>query len=1355
MTPLCGHNLSRRYHGVFLTLLFIAAVVGNYLSFSVFLGPELFFGSIAVLITVYFFGVFWGIVAAVISVVSVFMSVNIDVQMIVFILEPFFLGSLLKRIKNNLLLADGLFWLLVGMPLLLILSKTSLGGLQPAAILAFKFAINGIFNALMASLILFHTPLLRWLCRDSSLQPTSLYQTMFNLLVALVLIPSLLLLVLYSQNEVKNLEERFGEVIQEQYIYLVDQLESWKSQHIKALSELGRVALEEDIRYTEKLQFSTEFIRNAFPDFLRVHVDNAEAETVTFSPSQDSQGRNLIGTNFADRPHYQEMYATGKPVLSDVFVARVEPSPIAILGVPILAKDQVVGFAVGALDLDNLFPLISNRANGVYTEVTLIDRKRRVVVSTRKDLKPLQNFLHEKSVNNYLDIFRKENDRQRGQAAPLGSSWEEAHYDVEYAVGENIPWVLVFEHSLAPYRDKVENLQLRALGLLVALIYLVLGAAAVLSYLLVRPISSLAAVTTDLPTRLVNKAAIQWPKSLLTELDLLVNNFKAMVASLQIQFQRLNSAKAGAEEEKRKLEAILAGTGYALNILDKDHVIIYQNDVHKEMVGNCVGKPCYEAMNNSWICEDCPVKKSFADGKLHTFEKSAKTDKGEVYLEITASPLKDAQGNVVSVIEIVRDITERKIAEDALRKSEERYRDLFENANDLIQSVNPEGRYLFVNKAWKNTMGYSDEEIVQLHITDVLHPDHYNHCANLFRKVLEGQDLRSIETVFVTKDGRHINVEGNISCRWENGKPAATRGIFRDVTERKKAEQAIWEEKERAQVTLKSIGDGVITTDSKGRVDFLNPVAEGLTGWTSSEARGKPLMEVFRLIDEKTGAAADSPVETCLRESRVIKMQSNCLLVHKDGYKFAIEDSAAPIRNREGDIIGAVLVFHNVTEKRSILQQLVHRAYHDPLTELPNRILFDERLKSSLTYAARNNGMLAVFMLDLDQFKVINDTLGHAMGDKLLKEVALRLKGLIKESHTLARLGGDEFIILLPAVSSLEKVARRARKILEGFHHPWIIEDNEFHITASIGIAIYPNDGSDAETLIKHADTAMYRAKEQGRNNYQLFAPEMNERVTERLAMENSLHKALKKKELTVYYQPQVNTQTGKIVGMEALVRWRHPEKGMISPADFISLAEDTGLIIPIGEWVLRTACAQNKAWQDLGYPPAVITVNISARQFQQGDLVKKVSEILEETCLDPAWLELEITESVAMQDVDFSIQVLKQLRSKGIKIAIDDFGTGYSSLYCIKQFPINTLKIDRTFVKDVNNNKEDAAIVSTVVVLAKNLNLNIVAEGVETEEQLSFFKGLECYNVQGFLFSKPIPPKELERLLKNQGQFF
>jgi diguanylate cyclase (GGDEF)-like protein len=491
-----------------------------------------------------------------------------------------------------------------------------------------------------------------------------------------------------------------------------------------------------------------------------------------------------------------------------------------------------------------------------------------------------------------------------------------------------------------------------------------------------------------------------------------------------------------------------------------------------------------------------------------------------------------------------------------------------------------------------------------------------------------------------------------------------------------------------------------------------------------------------------------NPALHAIRANRNVGLVTNCVLVRRDGFESAIEDSAAPIHNRDGQTSGAVIVFHDVSEARAMALKMSHLAQHDFLTGLPNRMLLTERLSQAIGLAHRHHKQVALLFLDLDYFKNVNDSLGHAIGDQLLQSVAERLASNVRATDTVCRQGGDEFVILLAEIEQPQDAAIIAEKLLAAFVESHLVGGQELHITLSIGISVYPDDGLDLDAILQNADTAMYHAKADGRNNFQFFRSDMNTRAVRRLLIEGNMRRALKQNEFLLHYQPQIDLASGVITGSEALVRWQDPELGLIPPGQFIPVAEESGLIVPIGRWVLREACRQVRAWQDAGLRTVPVAVNISAVEFRHKDFLDGLVTILKETGLTSDYLELELTESILMHDVEASMTTLDALKAMGIKLAIDDFGTGYSSLSYLKRFPIDTLKIDQSFVRDIATDVDDATIVSAVIGMGRNLNHRVIAEGVETHEQFTFLSTRQCPEGQGFLFGKPVVADEFARLL-------
>jgi diguanylate cyclase (GGDEF)-like protein/PAS domain S-box-containing protein len=575
--------------------------------------------------------------------------------------------------------------------------------------------------------------------------------------------------------------------------------------------------------------------------------------------------------------------------------------------------------------------------------------------------------------------------------------------------------------------------------------------------------------------------------------------------------------------------------------------------------------------------------------------------------------------------------------------------------------------------------------------------------------------------------------------------------VARRVAENRRIQDEAERTRERLnhqrELILISAAEGIFGTDAAGVINFVNPAAASLLGYERDELYGHNAADI--LFSSGAGGSAvpsTCPIQTSCRTG-IGSPGREEIFRRKDGSALTLEFSCTPIF--EGDQpAGAVVTLQDVSERKRYLEQLERKSNFDDLTGLPNRNLLNDRLAGTIARCREANSGLAVLTINLDRFKSINDSLGHSAGDQVLHDVAVRLGAVAGKTETLARLDGDEFVLVVEATEA-DAATRRVTPLLKTLEPPFKFGEREFFLTGSIGIAVFPRDGESGGALLRNAAAAMFRAKAGGGNRFDYYAPEMNARSLERMDMENGLRRALDLDELVVYYQPQLSLRTGEVIGAEALVRWQHPKRGLVMPGEFIALAEDCGLILPLGEWVLRTACAQNKAWQDAGLPPLTVAVNMSARQFAAQDVVKMAAAILAETGLGASYLELELTESAVMADADAFIKTTEQLKGLAITLSIDDFGTGFSSLSYLKRFAIDRLKVDQSFVRDIVSDPNSATIALAIISLAHSLKLSAIAEGIETEAQLNFLRRHNCDEMQGFYFSKPVTAAEFEQMLR------
>lgn len=773
------------------------------------------------------------------------------------------------------------------------------------------------------------------------------------------------------------------------------------------------------------------------------------------------------------------------------------------------------------------------------------------------------------------------------------------------------------------------------------------------------------------------------------------------------------------------------------------------------------GAPCHEALQDGVCFYPADVQKHFP---AHTMLAEMGADS---YLGIR---LLDSSGRLLGLLAVMHGRPmlansadqpilqvfatrtavelEHRRAEAALRQSEARFRATLDHAATGIANVSLDGQWLWVNRKLCEILGYTEAELTQHGTLErITHPEDLPLGRDITQRLIAGEiDSGTLQKRCLRKDGRVVWAEISIVLlRDTNGQPQYFVGVIDDITTRRQMEEALRE--------------------SEASLALAQRVAHiGNWDWDIPHNRLRWSDEVYRIFG-LAPRAFDADYDAFLRAvhpddrqlvthavERALGRRAPYDIDHRivlpDGSERVVHEQAEVTWDAKGEPIRMFGTVQDITERVKAEQRLSFLAHYDGLTGLPNRVLLNDRLRQAMIEADRHERLVAVFFLDLDRFKTINDTLGHEAGDTLLKAVAQRLTATVRRGDTLARLGGDEFTLVLADMVNVQDAATLAQKVLDSFSTPFVIDNRELFVTASIGVTVYPFDDNSIEGLLKNADTAMYHAKERGRNAYQFYSTEMNGQAFKRLTLHNALRRALERGELALHYQAQVDLRSGRVTGVEALLRWQHPELGLIPPDDFIPLAEETGLIVPIGEWVLRTACRQARIWQQRFAADLRMAVNVSTRQLQQPDIAQVIVDILHETGVRPDTIELELTETLLMQNVEAALPTLRRIHAAGIGLAIDDFGVGFSSLSYLRQLPIDAVKIDRSFVRDLTVDPDDAALVAAIIAMAHSLKLEVIAEAVETREQLAFLHAEGCDQMQGFLFLPPLSAADLEARL-------
>ncbi len=760
---------------------------------------------------------------------------------------------------------------------------------------------------------------------------------------------------------------------------------------------------------------------------------------------------------------------------------------------------------------------------------------------------------------------------------------------------------------------------------------------------------------------------------------------------------------------------IVGKTDY--DFVEREQAAFFREHDRKAMAA---GKP---SINEEWL--------TFAtDGKRRRFE-TIKT------------PMLDEEGKPIGVLGIARDITARAEAEHALLQSQQQTQQYLNIVGVMLVVLDAEGRVQLVNPKGCEMLGAAEAEILGKDWIDHFLPERIRkHVRENLIQMMQGNiaPVEYMENALLTRSGEEREVAWhNAVLRDESGRITGVLASGEDITERKRAEAQL----SLAAKVFEQSSEGIMITDAQRTIVMVNQAFTAITGYSEADALGqRPSMLASGRHDQAFYRAIWEAI------SERGRWQGEVWNRRKNGSVYPEMLSIIRVLDARGKVTHYIGISSDITQHKTAQARIQRLAHFDPLTGLPNRAFLNDRVSHDLSTAQRHHTQLVVMFVDLDHFKNVNDTLGHRIGDALLIAVATRLKTGMREVDTVSRQGGDEFVLVLPDTDA-DGAAHVAGKLLEAVAQPYQIEGFELTVTLSIGIALYPGDGEDFEVLSKCADAAMYRAKHDGRNAYRFFTVEMHSHSAHNLQMENDLRRVLERKQLQLHYQPQISLDDGHIVGVEALLRWQHPELGMVAPADFIPLAEESGQILQIGEWALRSAVRQMKAWMDAGLAPMVMAVNLSAVQFRHPHLPELITRVLDEEKLAPQYLELELTEGVAMDDAPAAIAVMDRLHARGIRMSIDDFGTGYSSLSYLKRFKVYKLKIDQSFVRDIGRDPEDRAIVVAIISLANSLGLQTIAEGVETEGQLAFLREQGCDEVQGYYFSQPKPADAFEAFVR------
>jgi diguanylate cyclase (GGDEF)-like protein/PAS domain S-box-containing protein len=1335
----------------------LLGLAGNYLSWPLFFAVDFLFGGVAVMLAVGLLGPAWGaFVAAVASAYTIWLWGH-PYAFFIYVGEAAFVGLMIRRRGWDIVSGVAVYWLLIGIPLGWVFYAGLMDMAPPAwSVIALKQAANAVLAALVAGLLLSHVPLDRGLQGAQGVRPAPLRTLVFHLLLAAVFFPVLISMIHRGQEGMEEMRRDVGLALGHTVRMVQGETARWRHRRLELLRAVAE-RLPSSGSLAGALASVAPDLKWALGGIRALYLVDAGGgvlETVILDAGPGGAGQAEAVPPGGGVRLALPLGGEGPEARSLAMTAGTATLSAALYGDPGQAEpggwtDDLA--TVYLLDADGR--LIGRPPGGAG------------VPAQRQGHRPTA--LTEEIVH-WIPEASDE---------PKIMRWMRSTFAARAALGSD-GWQVLVEVGAAPfvtvlYRSYVKDF---------VLLLLLTGVAAVLARVLgdwmARPFRRLAELSGQVPERISRAEGLAWPRGRTAETETLTENLREMERLLRRQFAQLQDAKARLEQrvarrtqdlteanrelqreilERQQAQAALSESEARYrSVVEGARDVIFQTDAAGRFTflnpawSEVTGYPQEEGLSMSlFSCMDREAREALTDllsrpgggdaagDRIET--RCSRRDGGQAWIEIYPRPIHDEGGRVLGISGIFRDVSERKAAEAALTESEQRYRVLVETATDAILVADAEtGRILEGNPRAHDLTGRSGAELKGLHYLKLFPREQRDFYRELFHRHLDSGGMVEDGIVIRHRSGRLVPVDlASGIAEWRGRK--VIHGVFRDVTERKHAEDQL---RQYGQV-FENTMDGVVITDADARILAVNRAFTQVTGYPRDEVVGRSLSLL------RSGRHDDAfYAEMWETLERVGRWHGEIWNRRKDGEVYPEWLSISMVRDEQGAAKNFIGVFADISSLKESERRLQYMAHYDSLTDLPNRALLSDRLSHALQRARREDTQVAVLFIDLDRFKNVNDSLGHSAGDDLLRQAAVGLQACVRESDTVARLGGDEFTVVLEALGDPQTAAAVAQKILQRMRSPFRVADQDVFVTASIGISLYPADGADVDALLKNADSAMYQAKERGRDIYQFYTEELTGYARGRLVLETDLRHALARDGLDLFFQPQLEMATGRMVGVEALVRWDHPALGAVSPKEFIPLAEETGVIETLGEWVLQRACRQAAAWQRAGLPAVRVAVNLSRYQLVRGGIVETVARALEASGLEPRWLELEVTEGFFMREMDEAASAVGSLKALGASVAIDDFGTGYSSLAALKGLAVDNLKIDQSFIRDIPGDANDAAIARAVIALGRSLQLTVTAEGVETDAQHAFLRRHGCDLVQGFLYSRPVPAPRITELL-------